>query len=75
MFKDRLESQVTDQESTIEMWNCSFDKKIDSAFESHVTTSILKIIKLTEGFKGKYLLMNMGDVVTGYCWISHLEYF
>ncbi|XP_033209680.1 GRIP and coiled-coil domain-containing protein 2-like isoform X2 [Belonocnema kinseyi] len=51
--QDRLESQVTDQESTIEVWNCSFDKKIDLAFESHVTTSIIKIRKLNEGLKGK----------------------
>ncbi|XP_051173432.1 girdin-like isoform X2 [Leptopilina boulardi] len=49
--QDHIESQVTDQESTIEMWNCSFDEKIDSALESHVTYSILKIRKLAETFK------------------------
>lgn len=59
IFKDHIESQVTDQESTIEMWNCSFDEKIDSALESHVTYSILKIRKLAETFKSKLKVSNI----------------
>ena len=56
IFKAQLDSHLTEQESIIEIWNCSFDKKIDLALESHVTTSVLKIRKLAEAFKGKYLI-------------------